>query len=73
MINDHNIAQQVSRLMLEYGKKMDASVELVRRNCSVEEFETYRRAVGKIMGYMLLDVMNPLYERHPDIKPVDLA
>jgi hypothetical protein len=32
----------------------------------------YRRAVGKIMGEVLLEVLNPLYAKHPTLKPPGL-
>jgi hypothetical protein len=69
---DKPIAQQISTLMLEYGAKLDESVNLVRAHGSDEDFKKYREAVGRILGYMLLDIMNPLYEEHPDLKPPDL-
>lgn len=72
MIQEKAVAKEVSQLMIEYGAKLDASVALVKQKCSAEEFEAYRKAVGKIMGYMLLDVMNPLYEKYPDLKPAEL-
>ncbi len=72
MIREKAVAKEVSQLMIEYGAKLDASVALVKQQCSTEEFEAYRKAVGKIMGYMLLDVMNPLYEKHRDLKPAEL-
>lgn len=28
----------------------------------------YRLAVAKVLGEMLLEVMNPLYAEHPDLK-----
>ncbi|HIA1005765.1 TPA: hypothetical protein ACWO6X_004945, partial [Salmonella enterica subsp. enterica serovar Muenchen] len=36
------------------------------------EFKAYREAVGFIMGEMLIKIMNPLYEKHPEIKPKGL-
>jgi hypothetical protein len=39
---------------------------------SSSKFERYRREVGQIMGRMLLDIMNPLYDQHPEIKPKEL-
>jgi hypothetical protein len=30
------------------------------------------KGVGKIMGEMLFEVMNPLYKKHPDLKPEEL-
>ena len=58
--------------MLEFGAKLDESVNLVLKHCSQEELIGYRQAVGKVMGYMLTDIMNPLYELHPEIKPEEL-
>ena len=72
MIHDEDIAKEISQLMIEYGAKLDASVALVRQQCSAVEFEVYRRAVGTIMGDMLLNVMNPLYKEHRHLKPKEL-
>ncbi|MEZ0188282.1 hypothetical protein [Ralstonia solanacearum] len=72
MIEDKAIAKQIGELMLDFGGRLDSSVALVQEKCTLAEFEEYRDAVGKIMGYMLLDIMNPIYLRHPDLKPDDL-
>ena len=69
MINDESVAKQISDLMLEYGARLDASVALVRGRCTEDEFRAYRSAVGEVMGAMLLEIMNPLYARHPALKP----
>jgi len=65
-------AAAVSKLMLEYGAKLNDSVRVVMETCSKEEFHTYRRAVGKVMGTMLTEIMNPIYREHPDLKPQKL-
>lgn len=72
MIEDERIAKQISDLMLECGARLDESVLLVKNSCSESELNTYRRAVGEIMGNMLTEIMNPLYERHPTLKPKGL-
>ncbi len=69
MIENKAIARQLSELMLECGTRLDRSIELVKEHCSEQEFKVYRRAVGMIMGDMLLQVMNPIYVRHPGLKP----
>jgi hypothetical protein len=66
-----DVAEAISKLMLEYGAKLDDSVRLVMESCSQPELESYRAAVRQIMGTMLLDVMNPLYREHPDLKPAE--
>lgn len=73
MFEDKNIARDVSGLMLEIGRKLDASLIEVQKRCSVAEFECYRGVVGQLMGEILLEVMNPIYSRHPELKPPELG
>jgi hypothetical protein len=51
---------------------LNASLLQTQGRCSEEEFSRYRRAVGAILGEILLEVMNPLYARHPNLKPAEL-
>ena len=69
MISDINTARQVSELMLDVSGRLDESVATVSKNCPSEEFVAYRTAVGRILGEILLDVLNPLYAKHPVLKP----
>lgn len=72
MIEDSKVAEKISELMIEIGKKLDDSILLVKNNCSEDEFYLYRKATSKIMGEVLLEVMNPIYAIHPNIKPDEL-
>ena len=65
-------ASDVSALMLEVTEKLNASVEHVRSAGSTEEFESYRSAVAEILGTVLLEVLNPIYAEHPELKPAEL-
>ena len=58
--------------MLKIGKELDESLMLVQEKSSKSEFKEYRRAVGKIMGYMLTEVMNVIYREHPSLRPPEL-
>lgn len=69
---NREIAEEISKLMLYCGSEIDKSVVLVKNTCDSEEFEIYRKAIGKIMGTMLVDIMNPIYKQYPDIKPPQL-
>ena len=66
---EKDIAKKVSNLMLDYGGKLDESLALVQQHCSEEEFKSYRTSVSRLLTIMLTDVMNPLYEEHPSLKP----
>lgn len=72
MIEDEMLARGVSELMLGIGAKLDASVAGLQPLLPQDDFIRYRRAIGGIMGAMLLDVLNPIYERHPQLKPMQL-
>ncbi len=72
MIENKEVAKEISSLMLDIGAKLDASVARVESTCSAEDFERYNSAVATILAEMLLEVMNPLYATHPDLKPQHL-
>lgn len=72
MIEDHNIASRISETMLHVTVQLNDSIYPVMEGCSAEEFKRYRRAVGAIMAEILLQVMNPLNARHPDLKPPEM-
>jgi hypothetical protein len=72
MIQNEEIAREISDLMLQYGRLLNASVARVQEHCTADELKLYRSAVAKVMGNMLLEVMNPIYARHPALKPKEL-
>jgi hypothetical protein len=69
MISEVTVAAQISKLMLDITQRLDESVATVQETCSPEEFTVYRTAVGRILGEVLLEVLNPLYSRHPTLRP----
>jgi hypothetical protein len=69
MISDAAIAKQVSELMLEIYCQLGESVQIVERSCSPEEYAAYNKAVGKVVARIVFDVVEPLYEKHPNLKP----
>ncbi len=72
MIQNKEVAREISSLMLDIGARLDQSVARVQQQCSAEEFEHYNKVVATIMAEMLLEVMHPLYTEHPEIKPKEL-
>lgn len=51
---------------------MDESIRDVMNKDGGENFEWYRRASGKIMGEVFVEVLQPLYDEHPDLVPDQL-
>jgi len=69
MISHADTAKYVSDLMLDISGRLDESVGIVKTACTSEEEAAYRRSIGRILGNILLEVLNPLYAEHPSLKP----
>jgi hypothetical protein len=65
-------AKRIMDLMVKHGAEQDAVLAEVQPLCTETEFEAYKQMIGRSMGAMLLDVMNPIIERYPDLKPHQL-
>lgn len=72
MFKDKEVATNINSLMLDYRSKLSQSMEFVRENCSDEEILRYRKALGKVMGYMIIDIMEPIYDEQPNLRPPEL-
>jgi hypothetical protein len=69
MISDPEIAKQVSRLMLDLFRQVDESLANVRERCPSDEVRAYQTATGRVAGAIVMDVLEPLYRVHPELKP----
>jgi hypothetical protein len=69
MISDRKTAKQIKELMLEVDHQLEASLEMVQQRCPAEEFKTYKKAVGRVVCKILSEVIEPLYEKNPELKP----
>ncbi len=72
MIADHEVASEVSWRVLEVNRLLSEAVLLVCERCSEAERFQFKRAVGNVLGALLLDVVNPLYQAHPQLAPAGL-
>jgi hypothetical protein len=68
LAND-TVAKKVSDVCLKVFKELEDTVGIVEAENPAEDLKKYRNAVGTVLGALVLDVMGPLYEGHPDIKP----
>jgi len=69
MITNAETAKQVRDVMLEVNHKLEESLKAVEVSCSSEEFAQYKKAIGKVVARLLFDVLEPLYEKNPTLKP----
>jgi hypothetical protein len=71
MLSHSDTARQVNELMLDIFRRVDESVAMVKATCGDEEGAAYSKAVGKIAGAIVMDVLEPLYAKNPTLKPPD--
>lgn len=69
---ERDTAQQVLALMFDYGGKLNDAMLLVRETSDQEEFARYRRAFGNVLDSAFEQIINPILEEHPDLKPTQL-
>jgi hypothetical protein len=72
MIKSEKAAGEISALMLQVGAEINESIRMVMETCDEEDFTAYRRAAASVMTEILLEVLNPLYARHPTLKPPEM-
>lgn len=65
-------AQSVLALMFEYGGKLNDAMLMLRETSDEEEFARYRRAIGNVLDAAFEQIINPILEEHPDLKPEPL-
>jgi hypothetical protein len=65
-------AAEVLGVIIEHGKQQDAALKKIRSTCTDDEFNWLRQMIGRSMGAMLLDVINPIVAKYPELKPPGL-
>lgn len=69
MFEDKDVARDISDVMIETSRKLEASLAVLRGRTTDAEYVAYRSAVARLLGGVLDDVMNPIYARYPELKP----
>jgi hypothetical protein len=71
MIQNPDAAKQISDLMMDMFTRLCDSCQVVRERCSPEEYAAYKKATSRIAAGIVFDVMEPLYEKNPSLKPAN--
>jgi hypothetical protein len=66
---DRALAEETSLLMLRLSARLNDQLVRIQSACPDEEFQRYRQGFGYVMGYMLTEILNPIYGEHPGLKP----
>ena len=71
MISDDKTAKRISELMLDLFQRVDESVAAVRELCPPDEAAAYQKAAGRVACPIVTEVLEPLYQNHPELKPLN--
>jgi hypothetical protein len=69
MITNPEVAKQISETMKQMWEELCGCCELVRDSCSPEEYAAFIKATRNVGCGIVMDVMEPLYEANPSLKP----
>lgn len=69
MIANEIVAREILNNLYSASSQLNQTIITVQNACPVDELMEYRRAVGKVMASMYLDVMLSIYKTHPQLNP----
>jgi hypothetical protein len=69
LISDKQLARELTSRLLEASNTIERTVGLARESAPNEEFLAYRAGIAIVLEGMLWELLNPIFKRHPDIKP----
>jgi hypothetical protein len=65
-------AKIVMELVIRNAAEQDAVLTEIQSLCTEEEFNEYRHMIGKSMGAMLFEIINPIVAKYPELRPPEL-
>jgi hypothetical protein len=65
-------AKIIMEVVTRNAAEQDAVLTEIQSLCTEEEFNEYRRMIGKSMGAMLVEVIHPIVAKYPELKPAQL-
>ena len=67
MLSDPALALEVHARLLEARATLANSVSSIKGRCSDTEYVEYRSMIGKVLGDLILDVIEPIKATHPSL------
>jgi hypothetical protein len=71
MFEDKNLAASVDNKLRSCYQLLEESIWEVNKQCNEEQAKAYRQKIGGIFSIIVFELMGPLYEAHPELKPPD--
>ena len=73
MITSTKLATEVSIAGEHFVETLSKCLIDAQTSCSPEEYEQFRKAVGSVVGTLEIDMLWPLYKKHPELEPENLS
>jgi hypothetical protein len=70
-ISDPAVAVEADHALRNAFDTLGESLVRVRQRCNAEEAEAYSQKIGDIFYIIVFDLLEPLYEKHPQLKPAN--
>lgn len=67
-----NAAKIMMEVVIRNVAEQDAALKEIQPLCTEAEFSEYRRMIGRSMGAMLFEIINPIVAKYPELKPPEL-
>ena len=62
----------IMEVITKNAAEQDAVLTKIQPLCTEDEFSEYRRMIGRSMGAMLFEIINPIVAKYPELKPDQL-
>ena len=69
MIENKVLAASINSKLRNCYQMLEDSIWEVNKQCNEEQAKAYRQIIGNIFSILVSDLMGPLYEAHPELKP----
>lgn len=69
-VTDKVVAGHMARLLQQSSGMLVHLVWLAKHYYPEEKFQTYTRAVGRVMGELGFELLYGIYDKYPDLEPV---
>ena len=70
------MSRDAAKIIMEVATRnaaeQDAALAEIQPLCTEDEFSEYRRMIGRSMGAMLFEIINPIIAKYPELKPAHL-
>ena len=72
MITSAKLAIDVSAAGEHFVEALSKCLTEAQSSCSPEEYEQFKKAVASVVGTLEVDMLWPLYKKHPELEPEGL-